>query len=48
MKWNKEKLKRLIKYWRVTYQQASGTDRLFMGMFVLMMLAYVWWAMLVF
>jgi hypothetical protein len=48
MKWKKEKFKRIVKYWRVKYQQASGNERLFAGMFVLMMLAYAWWAMLVF
>lgn len=48
MKQIKEKFKRTVKYWRITYQQASGNDRLSIGMFALMMLVYVWWAMQVF
>ena len=46
MKRTKNKIKRLVKYWRVTYQQASWNDRVFVGTFVLMMLVSVWWAML--
>jgi hypothetical protein len=48
MKRIKEKSQRLVKYWRVRYQQASGKERLSLGMFVMMMLAYTWWAMLAF
>ena len=48
MKQLKEKSKRLVKYWRVTYQQASDRERLFGGMFLMMLLTYVWWAMIVF
>jgi hypothetical protein len=48
MKQIKEKFKRTVKYWRITYQQANGRDRLSMGMFALLMLAYAWWAMLAF
>jgi len=44
----KDKFKRIVKYWRVTYKQAGGRERLFVGMYVLTMLAYAWWAMLVF
>ena len=48
MKRLKEKYNRIIKYWSVTYRQASGRDRLFMGMFTLMVLVYAWWVILVF
>jgi hypothetical protein len=48
MKQIKEKLKRRMKYLRVSYQQASGRERLSIGMFVLVMLTYAWWAMLTF
>ena len=48
MKRIKEKSKRIIKYWRITYQQASENDRLIVGLFFMVMLAYIWWAMLVF
>jgi hypothetical protein len=47
MKQLEEKFRRKVKYWRITYRQASGQDRLSMGMFVLLMLVYVWWAILV-
>ena len=43
----KEKFRRIVKYLRVSYQQASGRERLSVGMFVLMMLTYLWWAILV-
>jgi hypothetical protein len=48
MKRIKEKSRRIVKYWRIRYQQASGRERLSVGMFVMMLLTYVWWAMLVF
>ena len=44
----KEKSRRIVKYWRVRYRQASENERLWLGVFVLAMLAYAWWAMLVF
>ncbi len=47
MKRIQEKSKRIVKYWRVRYRQANEHDRLFVGMYVLMMLVYAWWAMLV-
>lgn len=47
MKQIEEKFKRKVKYWRITYKQANGQDRLSMGMFVLLMLVYVWWAILI-
>jgi hypothetical protein len=48
MKRIEEKLKRKVKYWRISYQQASGQDRLSIGLFALMMLAYAWWVILTF
>jgi hypothetical protein len=47
MKEIEEKLKRKVKYWRISYQQASGRDRLLMGMYTLMVLIYAWWVFLV-
>ena len=47
MKRIKEKFKRRMKYLRVSFQQASGRDRLSLGMFALMMLAYAWWVIVV-
>ena len=48
MKRIKEKFNGTVKYWRVSYEQASGEDRLSIGMFALFMLVYAWWAILVF
>ena len=48
MKRIEEKLKRKVKYWRITYQQAGGQDRFFIGLFALMLLIYVWWVTLTF
>ena len=48
MKRIKEKFKRTVKYLRVSYMQASGRDRLSLGMFVVVMLTYTWWVILVF
>jgi len=47
MKRTKEKFRRIVKYWRVSYGQANSQDRLSLGMFALMMLVYAWWAILV-
>lgn len=47
MKPIKEKLKRIVKYWCISYQQASERDRMFIGMFTLLMLVYAWWVFLV-
>lgn len=47
MKQLKEKLKRRMKYLRVSYQQTSGRERLSLYMFVLVMLVYAWWVILV-
>ncbi len=43
----KEKFKRIVKYWRVSYQQAGGRERLNIGMFAVIMLVYTWWVILV-
>jgi hypothetical protein len=42
MKRIKEKFRRTVKYWRISYQQASGNDRLSLGMLTLVMVAYAW------
>ncbi|HSL29125.1 MAG TPA: hypothetical protein VK900_08000 [Anaerolineales bacterium] len=47
MKQIEDKLKRKVKYWRVSYQQASGRERLSIGMFALLMLVYTWWVFLI-
>ena len=46
MKPIKEKIKRTVKYWRVSYQQANGRDRLLLGIYALMVLVYAWLIML--
>lgn len=48
MKQKKEKIRRVVKYWRVRYIQTSSQDRLSVALFVVVMLMYAWWAMLVF
>jgi hypothetical protein len=48
MKQIKQKYARIVKYWRVSYKQSSERDRLILGVFTLLMLTYVWWAMLAF
>ena len=47
MKLTKENFRRFVKYWRVSYEQANKQDRLFLGMFGLMVLIYTWWVILV-
>ena len=47
MKPIKEKLKRIVKYWSISYQQTRERDRLSMAMFALLMLVYAWWVILV-
>lgn len=46
MKRIKEKYSRIVKYWRVSYKQASDRERLFLGVYALIVLTYVWWAIL--
>ena len=48
MKRIEEKLKRKVKFWRVSYLQASGRERLSMGMFAVLILVYMWWASVIF
>jgi hypothetical protein len=48
MKRIEEKLKRKMKYWRISYLQASGRDRLSLGMFAVLILVYMWWVSLIF
>ena len=48
MKQLEEKFKRKMKYWRVSYLQASGRDRLSLGMFMVLVLVYMWWFSLVY
>jgi hypothetical protein len=43
MKQMEEKVKRTVKYWRIRYKQTNGRDRLYIGLFALMILTYVWW-----
>lgn len=46
MKQIEEKLKRKVKFLRVAYRQASGQDRLLLGLYGLIILIYTWWYML--
>jgi hypothetical protein len=46
MKQLEEKLKRKVKYWRISYQQASGQDRFLLGLYGLLILIYAWWYLL--
>ena len=48
MKRKKDKFRRVVKYWRVRYMQASSQDRLSAAMFIVVMLTYIWWAIRVF
>jgi hypothetical protein len=47
MKDKKEKFRRVMKYWRVRYMQAGRQERLSVGLFIVVMLTYIWWAILV-
>jgi hypothetical protein len=47
MKQIEEKFKRTVKYWRISYQQANGRDRLLLGLYGLLILIYAWWYMLI-
>ncbi|HEX9386536.1 MAG TPA: hypothetical protein VF918_09475 [Anaerolineales bacterium] len=48
MKQIEEKFKRTVKYWRISFKQASGRDRLSIYLFASLLLAYVWWVTLAF
>ena len=43
MKQIEEKFRRKVKYLRISYKQASGRDRLLLGLYGLLILVYVWW-----
>jgi hypothetical protein len=47
MKRIEEKFRRTVKYWRISFKQASGRDRLYLGLFGLTVLVYAWWVMVV-
>ena len=47
MKQIEEKFKRKVKYWLITYKQASGRDRLHLGLYSVLILVYLWWYFLV-
>ncbi len=47
MKQIEEKLKRKMKYLRISYKQASGRDRLSLGLYSVLILVYLWWYFLV-
>lgn len=47
MKRIEEKLKRKVKYWRISFLQASGRDRVSLGMFMTLILVYMWWVSLI-
>ena len=44
----KEKFKRTVKYWRVSYVQENRRNPLNFGLFGLMLLIYMWWVALSF
>ena len=47
MKRIEEKLKRKVKYWRTSYHQANGRERLLLGLYGMLILMYAWWYLLV-
>ena len=47
MKQIEEKLKRKVKYWRISYKQASVRERLYLGLYSLLIIVYAWWVFLV-
>jgi hypothetical protein len=46
MKRIQDKYKRIVKYWRISYKQASDRERLLIGVYTLMALTYLWWMFL--
>lgn len=46
MKQVEEKFKRKVKYWRVSYQQTNGRERLFLALYGVIFLIYTWWYLL--
>jgi hypothetical protein len=47
MKRIEEKVRRTVKYWRISFLQSSGRDRVSLGMFMVLILVYMWWASLI-
>ena len=47
MKRIEEKLRRKVKYWRISFMQASIRDRLHLGLFSILILVYAWWVFIV-
>lgn len=47
MKQIEEKLKRKVKYWRISFMQASDRERLHLGLYSILVLVYAWWVFLV-
>jgi len=47
MKRIEEKFKRKVKYWRISLMQASGRDRMSLGMFMVLILVYMWWVSII-
>ena len=43
-----EKLKRMMKYWRVRYQQTNERERLTLYLLVFLVFSYAWWVLIVF
>ena len=43
-----EKFKRIMKYWRVRYQQTNQRERLNLYLFAFLLLSYAWWVLVVF
>ena len=43
MKHLEEKFKRKVKYLRISYKQASGRERLHLGLYSVLILVYAWW-----
>ena len=48
MKRIEDKVKRKVKYFYVSYKQASERERLYIGMFAVLIITYVWWTILAF
>lgn len=47
MKRIEEKLKRKVKYWRISLLQTNGRDRVSLGLFMILILVYMWWVSLI-
>jgi hypothetical protein len=47
MKRIEEKFRRKVKYWRISLMQASGRDRMSLGMFMVLILVYMWWVSII-